>query len=144
MQSRGFTLIELMVAVAIFAVVAAIAVPIYTQYTQRGYRAEVQADMLACAQAFERANAVDFTYANVLDGGGGIDPAVCTPRAVQQGRYNVTAVADVNTFTITASPIDPGPMAGDGDLTLDQAGNRTWNEDNAGGIDPQDNDWEEG
>jgi prepilin-type N-terminal cleavage/methylation domain-containing protein len=51
-RTRGFTLIELMIAVAILAIVAAIALPLYNQYSMRTYRAEAQADLMACAQGW--------------------------------------------------------------------------------------------
>ena len=59
MQARGFTLIELMVAVAIFAIISAVAIPLYTHYTQRVYRTELMGDMLTCAQGLERFNAIN-------------------------------------------------------------------------------------
>ncbi len=122
MRNAGFTLIELMIAVAILAIVAAIALPTYNQYSKRTYRTEAQSDLLDCAQGMERYAAQNFDYqdAALAD--------VCNPRSVAQNRYAFALdVPDADSFTITATPVDPGPMAGDGDLTLDQAGNRQWN-----------------
>lgn len=123
MRNAGFTLIELMIAVAILAIVAAVALPIYNQYSDRTYRSEAMADILACAQGLEQYSARNFGYtgADAEFAAGNI----CDPESVAQGRYNFNiAVPDANSFTITATPI--GPMAGDGDLTYNQAGQRTW------------------
>lgn len=121
MYDRGFTLIELMIAVAILAIVAAVALPLYNQYSQRTYRAEAQADLLNCAQGMERYAAQEFSYA------GAALADVCDPRSEAQGRYNFAldpAPTD-NTFTIVATPVAGGVMDGDGAMTIDQAGVRT-------------------
>jgi type IV pilus assembly protein PilE len=118
MRNAGFTLIELMIAVAILAIVAAVALPIYTQYSQRTHRAEAQADLMTCAQGLERFAAQNFTY------DGAALAAVCNPRSVTAGRYNFALATAADQFTLTATPI--GSMAGDGELTLDSVGNRTW------------------
>lgn len=69
MQSqKGFTLMELMIAVGLVAILAALAMPSYTAYTQRAARAAVQADLMAAAGAMERRKAQDFTYANATVG----------------------------------------------------------------------------
>lgn len=143
MKAEGFTLIELLVALTIFALLSAIAYPLYTQYTQRGFRTELMSDLLLCAQGLERFNAVNFTYVGANPGGDdtALDITVCNPASVQQGRYGITAVTTRNTFDLTATPT--GTMAGTGVLTLDEAGARTWDE-GADGIDAEDNDWEEG
>lgn len=143
MQARGFTLIELLIAVAIFAVVSSIAIPLYTQYTQRSFRTELMGDLLNCAQAAERFNAINFTYVGINPGGDdtALAATICNPASVQAGRYAINAVTTVDTYILTATPA--GSMAGTGPLTISETGARTWDED-SGGIGAGDNDWEEG
>ncbi|NKB99265.1 MAG: prepilin-type N-terminal cleavage/methylation domain-containing protein [Pseudomonadales bacterium] len=156
-KSFGFTLLELMVAMTIVAIVSAIALPLYTQFTDRSYRTEAQADMLACTQALERWSAVNFTYLGAADedadeasdgvasasdtGRLGLD--VCRPNSFQQNRYDVTIAATATTYVLTGAPIADGPMDGDGDLAIDDAGNRSWDEDDDGVIEVDEDDWEE-
>jgi type IV pilus assembly protein PilE len=133
MRNAGFTLIELMIAVAILAIVAAIALPLYNQYSQRTYRTEAQADLMNCAQAMERFAAENFSYE--------VDVAtfvadVCDPRSVDQNRYAITVeVPEPDEFKLIATPVAGGPMSADGTMTLDHAGNRErgdndyWEED---------------
>ncbi len=143
MNSRGFTLVELMIALAIFAIVSAIAIPLYTQYSERGFRTELMSDMLVCAQGLERWNAMNFTYVGANPDGDGtaLDADICNPNSVRQGRYAITAVTTVDTYDLTAEPA--GPMEDDGNITIDEEGNRTWDEDDDGVIEDDEDDWEE-
>lgn len=50
MSVRGFTIIELMLAVAVVAILAAIAIPNYQQYVKKSKRVEVQAHLMSLAQ----------------------------------------------------------------------------------------------
>jgi len=152
--SLGFTLIELIVSVTILAIVAAIALPLYTQYSQRTYRVELQSDLMNCAQALERHNAINFTYigtadtdadgiANVDGDNGPIGTDICAPRSVAQARYAITVASTVDTFVLTGVPQATGPMDGDGDVTTDQSGSQSWDENDNNVIDAGEDDWAE-
>ena len=123
--TKGFTLIELMVAVAILALLSAIAIPVYTRYSDRTYRSEAMADLLDCAQGLERRAGQTFDYLGAAVGGaddGALDPAVCQPESAV--RYNITVVGGAANFTLTATPIggiDQGRV-----LTFNSNGQRTW------------------
>lgn len=141
MRHSGFTLVELMIAVAILAIIAAVAMPIYNQYSQRTFRTEAQADLLNCAQGMERFAAMNFDYdgADVAFAAGNI----CNPESVRQNRYNfgVAVGAGGDTFTLTATPINV--MAGDGLMTYDNAGTRGWSRDGNDTIDAGEDNWDE-
>ena len=147
----GLSLIELLVAVAILAVLAGIGLPAFNAYVERAYRSEARSDLLACALALERWAGRRFTYRGAADsdsdGLGDADSGllaveVCAPESVAAKRYEVRIAGDGDSFRLTAVPLAGGVMAGDGALTLDEAGNRTWDSDNDGVITPGERGWE--
>lgn len=125
MRSRGFTLVELLVALAIMAIVSAVAVPIYTQYSIRTQRTNAEKDLMMCAQSLERLASTAFTYAGQVGGAdtGAVTPNICVPSTTM---YAITVeAADANTFTLRATPTS-GPVIDNGMLELDASGAQRW------------------
>jgi len=108
----GFTLIEVMIVVVVIAILAAIAVPNYTRYVQRGYRAQAMASLLQDANWMQQ----QFTINNAY-------PAT-TAALPQNGnpKYNITINASAaGTFTLWATPVTNDKC---GTFTLTNTGQR--------------------
>ena len=121
-NSRGVTLMELMVVVAIVGILAAIAVPTYRQYTVRTHRAAARACMSEVAQYMERLYTSKMSYEDAVLG------LNCQTDSRLNDHYTITADdLDQRTYTITATP--QGPQAEQdaacGTLTLSETGART-------------------
>ncbi len=115
----GFTLIELMITVAIVGILAAVAYPSYTQYIVRANRSAAQAQMLDIANRQQQFLLANRAYARkpVLTASGYILPADVGARY----GYDITVgTATVPSFVITFTPA--GAQLGDGALTLDSEG----------------------
>ena len=138
-KARGITIIELMIALAILAILATVAFPLYDRYVTRGYRSQAMADIQDCAMSMERFFTVNFTYIGAADDGGGNPVAngpplatTCASVSPQAGnaRYNITIASTAQTFTTTASAV--GAQAADGNLALDATGARFWDRNDDG------------
>lgn len=129
---KAFTLVELMIVVAIIGIVAFVAVPSYQQHMESTRRATAQGDLLELAQFMERqyTNGYDFRE----DNGDAPDlPFNTSPRQGGDPVYNYAFEGAVgrSTFQIRATPV--GSQVGDncGWLQIDQAGVQTSESGNA-------------
>lgn len=66
-RSKGFTLIELMIVIAVIGILAAIAWPNFTDYLIKSRRAQAQSDMLKIQLSLEKWRANNSSYASTLD-----------------------------------------------------------------------------
>lgn len=133
---NGFTLIELMIVVAIISILAAIAYPSYQQYVRKTKRVEMQAQMIDIASQIQRYKISNFS----LVGATASDLNITT-----QYPLNANKLYDVNIewlnnnsvlqnnmplgsnrWVLTAKPIASSPQFSDGYLVLNFRGERCW------------------
>ena len=131
-RSRGHTLADLLVALAIVALLATIAVPSYRGQLERARRSEARAALLAIAAAQETHYLECRRYASELDADSApsCDPSrLRLPVATPDGAYTVAITsADTDGWSAQATARPAGSQARDSscrEIALDSAGHRT-------------------
>ena len=144
---NGFTLIELMIAVAVVAILAAIAYPSYQDSIVKSRRADAKSALLELSVIMERLYTATGCYNSGIDkvcGGTSTDDGNPTARttppllpfdvapksafnsavaaASVKANYDLAVTATASAFTITATPRSNAPDTGCTSLTLTNAG----------------------
>ena len=152
-RENGFTLIELVITIAIVAILASIALPSYNESITKSRRSDAQGALLSFANAMERHFTTNGTYL-----GAGTDdnddgdatsagaPTIFSTSSPVDGSavyYNLTIKDDVTASAYTLLATAVGGQANNGNMELTSTGLRRWDENDDGDfLDAGENDWD--
>lgn len=117
-RHAGFTLVELMIVVAIMGILAAVAYPAYTRHVVKSRRTDAQRLLVEQAAGIERFYSVNGVYSTSAPTCGGVTMS-------NTAYYVYTCVGATSSFTLTATPASGSSQTSDGSLTLDNTGAKT-------------------
>ncbi|WP_221074997.1 type IV pilin protein [Agarivorans aestuarii] len=113
-QVKGFTLLEVMITVAIVAILAGIAYPSYLSHVQSTKREEAKRTLVEAAQQMESYYAMHLSYASAATG---TSLTIYTPSTEFNEIYTLTASnVGASSYTLSATP--KGSQTGDSCQTL--------------------------
>lgn len=149
-NKRGFTLVELMIVIAIVGVIASIAYPSYQGMINTTARSTAQGDLMSLATALERHSVSNFTYLGAAAGGGNTGaPAVYASyspatESVSNKKYDLKIDTVANnglSYVISAVPVTSQSTAGTGTLYMYSDGRKAWDKNNSGAIEANEYCW---
>ena len=124
-RGEGFTLIEMMITVAIIAILAAIALPSYDESRRKSRRADAKQMLMQAAQFMERSYTETNRYDKLRNADGTLGNIALPAGLTSTSGYTISIAAVAQaTFSLNATPVVGGPQNADGCgiYTIDQAG----------------------
>lgn len=115
--ARGFTLIEVMIVVALIGIIATLAMPAYTSHIARAHRADARAALLQASQYMQRFYAANDRFDKLRDESRDVQDEM--PAALKQtpangaALYTLQVTPSVDAYTLTMAPVAGARMAAD-------------------------------
>lgn len=138
-KEGGFTLVELMIVVAIVAILAGIAIPSYRAQIVKTNRNDAMAVLQGFSQAMERFYAQNNTYVGAAVGT--VFPNQSPLDGEKRYDLSISAGPTATTYTLRATPAAGSTQIGDGFIELTNTGLRSWDRNNINGIEAGENTW---
>ena len=107
---RGFSLVEMLVVLAIVAILATVSANYYGEYVTSANRTEAHAALSEAAGSLEKCKVLYGVYNSA-------DCNVTLPITTENNYYSITGVRNATTFALTATPVAGGRQATDGKCT---------------------------
>lgn len=133
-RARGFSLLELMVVVAVITILAAVAIPAYGRYAYRARRADGKELLLRVANAEERFYSTANAYFDLST----TNAPYSSGATSEKGYYTLSLALNTasgsssgQSFTATVTPVGAQSQDACGALTIDNTGTKTPNASNA-------------
>lgn len=144
LKQKGFTLVELMIVIAVISLLLVVAIPSYESYMKDTRRAEAKAALAGFSNAMERYYSDNNTYLGAgLAGANTGAPSIYADEAPLDNptkHYNLTIQASTATsYTLRAMP--KNAQQGDGFLELLSTTQRRWDKNNDGAVGVGEYDW---
>lgn len=145
-KKKGFTLVEILVVIAIVAILASVAYSSYDGSVKKSRRRDAQGVLQGLAQAMERHQTTTGSYKAAAVGGADIGaPNIYSDKSPIEGNqtfYDIEiTVATTTSYNLAAFPA-VGAQDGDGYLSLSSTGARQWDANNDGNITADEECWD--